>query len=198
MGRKRGHVLWCSAWKAHYAFCDYPRTSSPVIVALLRSAFQALNTHGNENLPSVKFLDCCTERCVMGRERGHVLWRSAFQAHRSCTAYPRTSSPVTVATLRSAFQALNTHGNEICTASSFWTAVRNVVLWGGKGGLSCGVVPSRHIGLAPPIRGLRPRLPSLCSVVPSRHLILLAMKFAQRQVWKTVRDLAITRSNALA
>ena len=53
-----------------------------------------------------------------GAGKGAVLWRSSFQAHRSCTAYPRTSSPVTVATLRSAFQALNTHGNEICTASS--------------------------------------------------------------------------------
>ena len=37
-------------------------------------------------------------------------------------------------------------------------------------GRSCGVVPSRHIGLASPFRGLRPRLPSLRSVVPSRHL----------------------------
>ena len=36
-------------------------------------------------------------------------------------------------------------------------------------GRSCGVVPSRHIGLASPFRGLRPRLPSLRSVVPSRH-----------------------------
>ena len=34
-----------------------------------------------------------------------VLWRSAFQAHRPRIAYPRTSSMVTVATLRSAFQA---------------------------------------------------------------------------------------------
>ena len=87
---------------------------------------------------------------IMGRKRGHVLGRSAFQAHHTFCTHPRTSSPVTVALICSAFQALNTHGNEICTASSFWTAVRNVVLWGGKGGLSCGVVPSRHyaIGLA--------------------------------------------------
>ena len=35
----------------------------------------------------------------------HVLWRSAFQAHRLRHAYPSTSCPVTVATLRSAFQA---------------------------------------------------------------------------------------------
>ena len=49
--------------------------------------------------------------------------------------------------------------------------------------MSYGVVPSRHIGLASAIRGLRPRLPSLCSVVPSRHLILMAMKFAQRPVF---------------
>ena len=35
----------------------------------------------------------------------HVLWRSAFQAHRSRIDYPRTSSPVTIATLSSAFQA---------------------------------------------------------------------------------------------
>ena len=31
--------------------------------------------------------------------------RSAFQAHRLRNAYPRTSSPVTVASLRTAFQA---------------------------------------------------------------------------------------------
>ena len=35
--------------------------------------------------------------------------------------------------------------------------------------MSCGVVPSRHIVLASPIRALRTRLPSLRSVVPSRH-----------------------------
>ena len=128
-------------------------------------------------------MDCCTERCVMGRERGPVLGRSAWKAHHAFCTHPRTSSSVTVALICSAFQALNTHGNEICTASSFWTAVRNVVLWGGKRGLSCGVVPSRHIVLASSIRGLRPRLPSLRSVVPSRHLILLAMKFAQRQIF---------------
>ena len=34
-----------------------------------------------------------------------VLWRSAFQAHRLRIVLPRTSSPVTVAALRSAFQA---------------------------------------------------------------------------------------------
>ena len=90
----------------------------------------------------------------MGRKRGPVLWRSAFQAHHAFCTHPRTSSPVTVALLRSAFQALNTHGNEICTASSFWTAVRNVVLWGGKGGLSCGVVPGRHIMRSVTIRAL--------------------------------------------
>ena len=36
-------------------------------------------------------------------------------------------------------------------------------------GMSCGVVPSRHIVLGSPIRALRTRLPSLRSVVPSRH-----------------------------
>ena len=34
-----------------------------------------------------------------------VLWRSAFQAHRVCFVRPDTSCPVTVALLRSAFQA---------------------------------------------------------------------------------------------
>ena len=34
-----------------------------------------------------------------------VLWRSAFQAHRVCFVPPDTACPVTVATLRSAFQA---------------------------------------------------------------------------------------------
>ena len=38
----------------------------------------------------------------------NVLWRSAFQAHRYRPANPSTSCPVTVASLRSAFQALNT------------------------------------------------------------------------------------------
>ena len=37
-------------------------------------------------------------------------------------------------------------------------------------GMSCGVVPSRHIVFGSPIRALRTRLPSLRSVVPSRHL----------------------------
>ena len=47
----------------------------------------------------------------------HVLWRSAFQAHRSRIDYPRTSSPVTIATLCSAFQAQTLHEYEpICTA----------------------------------------------------------------------------------
>ena len=38
--------------------------------------------------------------------RGHVLWRSAFQAHRPRLAYPGTAYPVTIASLCSAFQAL--------------------------------------------------------------------------------------------
>ena len=38
-----------------------------------------------------------------------VLWRSAFQAHRVCFVPPDTSCPVTVAALRSAFQALSTN-----------------------------------------------------------------------------------------
>ena len=47
----------------------------------------------------------------------HVLWRSAFQAHRPRSVYPRTSSPVTIATLCSAFQAQTLHEYEpICTA----------------------------------------------------------------------------------
>ena len=37
----------------------------------------------------------------------HVLWRSAFQAPRSRIDNPGTSYPVTIATLCSAFQALN-------------------------------------------------------------------------------------------
>ena len=36
----------------------------------------------------------------------HVLWRSAFQARRTRRAYPRTSYPVTIASLCTAFQAL--------------------------------------------------------------------------------------------
>ena len=42
----------------------------------------------------------------------HVLWRSAFQAHRALRAYPGTSYPVTIATLCSAFQAQMLHGYE--------------------------------------------------------------------------------------
>ena len=38
--------------------------------------------------------------------------------------------------------------------------------------MSCSVVPSRHIVLGSPIRGLRPRLPSLRSVLPSRQIVL--------------------------
>ena len=35
----------------------------------------------------------------------HVLWRSAFQAHRPRIAFPGTAYPVTIASLCSAFQA---------------------------------------------------------------------------------------------
>ena len=38
--------------------------------------------------------------------------------------------------------------------------------------MSCGVVPSRHIGFGSPIRALRTRLPSLRSVLPSRQIVL--------------------------
>ena len=41
-----------------------------------------------------------------------VLWRSAFQAHRPHLAYPGTAYPVTIASLCSAFQALNTSVNK--------------------------------------------------------------------------------------
>ena len=48
-----------------------------------------------------------------------VLWRSAFQAPRSRIDYPRTSSPVTIATLCSAFQAQTLHEYErLCKASA--------------------------------------------------------------------------------
>ena len=40
-------------------------------------------------------------------------------------------------------------------------------------GMSCGVVPSRHIVLGSPIRALRTRLPSLRSVLPSRQIATL-------------------------
>ena len=54
----------------------------------------------------------------------HVLWRSAFQAHRLRHAYPSTSCPVTVATLRSAFQApsrKNEFGRPFRTALSIYS-----------------------------------------------------------------------------
>ena len=43
--------------------------------------------------------------------------------------------------------------------------------------MSCSVVPSRHIVLGSPIRGLRPRLPSLRSVLPSRQIAMLCSAF---------------------
>ena len=43
--------------------------------------------------------------------------------------------------------------------------------------MSCGVVPARHIVLSSPIRGLRPRLPSLRSVLPSRQIAMLCSAF---------------------
>ena len=53
-----------------------------------------------------------------------------------------------------------------CCSNSAWKAVR---LWRCLECKSCGVVPSRHLVLASPIRALRTRLPTLRSVVPSRH-----------------------------
>ena len=50
-----------------------------------------------------------------------VLWRSVFQTHLLCLAYPRAAPPVTVAALRSAFQA-----------PQWNTAVRRVN-WAGLG-----------------------------------------------------------------
>ena len=46
-----------------------------------------------------------TEIFSLKGEWGHVLGRSAFQAHRPHNAFPGTSYPVTVATLRTDFQA---------------------------------------------------------------------------------------------
>ena len=57
-------------------------------------------------------------------------------------------------------------GRSRCNSST-WKAVR---LWKCLFFLFYGVVPSRHVVLAPPIRGLRPRLSSLRSVLPSRQL----------------------------
>ena len=53
---------------------------------------------------------------------------------------------------------------EVNDAGSAWKAVRL-----RKCHMYLGVVPSRHIVFASPIRALRTRLPSLRSVVPSRH-----------------------------
>ena len=55
-----------------------------------------------------------------------------------------------------------------CCCNSAWKAVR---LWRCIKCRSCRVVPSRHIVLASPFRGLRPRLLSLRSVLPSRQII---------------------------
>ena len=58
--------------------------------------------------------------------------------------------------------------NCISQALRTWLlSLRSVLL--SSSNLSCGVVPSRHIVLAPSRRTLRARLPSLRSVVPSRH-----------------------------
>ena len=56
-------------------------------------------------------------------------------------------------------------GSYNCELSA-WKAVR---LWQCVKCLSYGVVPSRHIDIYAPIRGLRPRISSQRSVVPSRH-----------------------------
>ena len=60
-------------------------------------------------MPGTKSSEKASVRILPGRQYAsrRVLWRSAFQAHRSSIALPRTSSPVTVATLRTAFQAVN-------------------------------------------------------------------------------------------
>ena len=47
-------------------------------------------------------------KSIRERAKKPVLWRSAFQAHRPSHAFPGTAYPVTIASLCSAFQALNT------------------------------------------------------------------------------------------
>ena len=53
-----------------------------------------------------------------------------------------------------------------CSVARIFTNSMRADDWG----MSCGVVPARHIVLASPFRALRTRLLSLRSVVPSRHL----------------------------
>ena len=62
---------------------------------------------------------------------------------------------------------LGAPNNVVCEA---YVRHKSKSLFCGEDRLSYGVVPSRHIVLASPIRALRARLPSLRSVVPSRHL----------------------------
>ena len=60
----------------------------------------------------------------MMEELLHVLWRSAFQAHRPRYVNPSTSCPVIVAALRSAFQApsrKNEFGRPFRTALSIYS-----------------------------------------------------------------------------
>ena len=62
--------------------------------------------NGHESLQWIKMATGSVARIVTNAMRGgclgHVLWRSAFQAHRPHLAYPGTAYPVTIASLCSA------------------------------------------------------------------------------------------------
>ena len=64
-----------------------------------------------------------------------------------------------------------TNGHEWLQWIKMATGSVALIYTNARRGMSCGVVPSRHIVLGSPIRALRTRLPkSYAFVVPSRHL----------------------------
>ena len=68
--------------------------------------------------------------CIAARVWKPVLWRSAFQAHRTVLVDPSTACPVTIASLCSAFQALSINhalskawkGDDVCLRLRKWAA----------------------------------------------------------------------------
>ena len=86
--------------------------------------FLPTNWHESARMfPNDKMATGSVARIVTNAMRGHVLWRSAFQAHRSRLAYPGTAYPVTIASLCTAFQADCPQRNIFAHELHEWTRI---------------------------------------------------------------------------
>ena len=90
-------------------------------------------TNGHEDNALRKMATGSGARIVTNAMRGHILWRSAFQAHRSRLAYPGTAYPVTIASLCSASSSRFSAALGIArTSSVLHSLARKLVQFVGK------------------------------------------------------------------